>query len=168
MSFKGKHHSEETKKKISLAHIGKLNPNRGKGKFGIPRRLSDGSWNKEYTLKMSRLHSESYRERTRKWIKNHPEYRSKQNAIRKRGLPTWISITDQRPEGFVYHHLCPELQIAIPKELHLSLNHHAIKNPESMRMINWRAMEWIDNFNTTEFVKEFVEYSDYPIGIVKK
>lgn len=98
----------------------------------------------ERPLKYYYAHREQMRQTTRNWQKTHPAamklINAKVKARRKRDLPT-THIIGLPTKGFVLHHMAPEIAIWIPEGLHKSIPHR-MSDPESMKRINGRAMEW--------------------------
>lgn len=113
---------------------------------------------REKARKYQMAHPEKRLEASRKWNEAHPEKRqlmhAKDKARRRRDFPTNY-IIGLPAKGSVLHHMTTEIAVYIPEVLHKSFPHR-LSNPESMNMINWRAMEWIGNRSDEAFLKENV------------
>jgi len=115
--MKNKHHSNETKKNMSLNRCGVKHPRYGK------------RHTKETKEKISKSH----------WKGGRKLSTARQTAVRKQFGFIPLNSCDQ--DGWVGHHIDFNYVIFIPEELHKSVWHSVIKNI-NMNLINDKVYEW--------------------------
>jgi len=109
----GKPRSEETKKKISLANSGENNPNFGRTGEKHPMYI-DGKCEERQKL------------RRRKLLNPNPEY------------------LNERFESSHGHHINRNMIMFIPVELHQSVPGHSVIKNKKMDIINRKVMDWFE------------------------
>lgn len=151
-SFYGKHHSNESKKKISEAREGKVglsgnkNPN---WKGGFDTKVCEICGN-EFKTQPSANHRFCCRRCFGKWQSNnilgnkHPNWKGGIAGVRTHVKHERDCIKlNERFQGSEFHHLSRSLGIYIPKELHHHF-YHSLKNGHGMGNMNMLSLQFIN------------------------
>ena len=134
-SFYGKHHTEETKRKMSLA------------KYGVYDGDKNPMYNKHHSEEIKcKISKSNSKENHPRWRGGQKLSKSKSNAKRRQ---LFGFIPHNIPhENFHGHHIDFNHVIFIPQELHTSISHSVINN-KNMDLINDAVCDWYLKFQIT-------------------